>query len=245
MAANIQSAYQANLVPASFGGVGFFTSNVEARVGRRIARHEYPWRDTVFAEDMGRAFNEYRIAAFLVGDNVGQFYQALQSVCSADGPQMLVTPSYGSIMAECVQMEAVQTIENGRVLTFNLLFIEAGSVLTVTQVAADTANNLAKASVTIEDIDLQYNQDATNNIASLSTGSPLSSTDPGQGIGASGAQPPSQSPATLDSVAAGQPSNPAPDPATGSLSDRGNAAAASNVDATELIAQYGGGGIGF
>src|SRR6516225_3675055 len=103
MAANIQSAYQANLVPASFGGVGFFTSNVEARVGRRIARHEYPWRDTVFAEDMGRAFNEYRIAAFRVGDNVRQFYQSPPSVSSADGPQMLVHPSYRSIMPQCLQ----------------------------------------------------------------------------------------------------------------------------------------------
>ena len=55
------------LRPASFRGVPFdaFEEHSEAG-GRRLVRHEFPLRDTPYAEDMGRKAGQWQVEAFVL-----------------------------------------------------------------------------------------------------------------------------------------------------------------------------------
>jgi prophage DNA circulation protein len=50
-----QTPFQSTLANASFKGFPFNTHEVELKGGRRAAPHQYPFRDSVYAEDLGRA----------------------------------------------------------------------------------------------------------------------------------------------------------------------------------------------
>src|SRR5260363_186243 len=56
------SAFQ----PASWRGVPFGVREAQVRLGRRCAVHEYPQRETVWVEDLGRSARRLRFIGFLM-----------------------------------------------------------------------------------------------------------------------------------------------------------------------------------
>src|SRR5260364_371475 len=54
------SAFQ----PASWRGVPFGVREAQVRLGRRCAVHEYPQRETVWVEDLGRSARRLRFIGF-------------------------------------------------------------------------------------------------------------------------------------------------------------------------------------
>lgn len=54
------------LHPASFRGVPFAVLAADGVFGRRQAIHEYPYRDTAWIEDLGRATRSLTIRGFLI-----------------------------------------------------------------------------------------------------------------------------------------------------------------------------------
>ncbi|HSR77153.1 MAG TPA: DNA circularization N-terminal domain-containing protein, partial [Xanthobacteraceae bacterium] len=50
----LESRWWEQLQPGSWRGVPFVMDAAENRAGRRTAIHEYPYRDTVWVEDLGR-----------------------------------------------------------------------------------------------------------------------------------------------------------------------------------------------
>ena len=50
-----------NLRPASFRGVAFEVESHSESGGRRIELHEYPLRDTPYAEDLGKKAGKWQI----------------------------------------------------------------------------------------------------------------------------------------------------------------------------------------
>src|SRR5262249_16599750 len=57
----------------SWRGVGFVMDVGQTTTGRRIAIHEYPYRDSIWAEDLGKLPRRFSFQAFLTGDDVYQF----------------------------------------------------------------------------------------------------------------------------------------------------------------------------
>src|SRR5271163_2784072 len=90
------------LRPASFRGVRFYVDTANAEGGRRWADHEYPARNTPFAEDLGRAQRVWRFTGYVIGDTWPLQRDALIRACEQDGPGELVHPTIGgTVQAAC------------------------------------------------------------------------------------------------------------------------------------------------
>jgi prophage DNA circulation protein len=64
------SEWTDRLLPASFRGVPFAVRSASGRFGRRQAVHEYPFRDTVWVEDLGRNARRLTIDGFLIENSL-------------------------------------------------------------------------------------------------------------------------------------------------------------------------------
>ncbi|MGC3833949.1 DNA circularization N-terminal domain-containing protein [Moritella viscosa] len=84
-----------HLLTASFRDVTFLLEDVEGSAGRRAAAHEYPKKETSFAEDNGAAINKQSINARVVGDDYLTQLSALLGVLNQSGPGELVHPWWG------------------------------------------------------------------------------------------------------------------------------------------------------
>lgn len=128
------------LQPGSWRGVPFVLDSGDTAAGRRVAIHEYPYRDETWAEDLGRLPRRFSIQAWVVGDDCYQQRDAMMRACEQSGAGTLVHPTLGSI--ECVLME-FQTSdrrERGRVVEFQFAFIVAGDVKFPATALATAAN---------------------------------------------------------------------------------------------------------
>src|SRR5882672_1106363 len=62
--------WQAQLRQASFRGVPFGVLEGDVSFGRKTAVHQYPQRDGVWVEDLGRAARLYHLTAFLLENDL-------------------------------------------------------------------------------------------------------------------------------------------------------------------------------
>lgn len=121
-------AWRANLVDASFRGVGFQVNETEAPIaGRRLAVHEYPGRDEPFVEDLGRRTKKWSIEAFVIGDNYATVRDRLIDACDMPGAGELVHPYLGSLQVACEGCDLMERTREGRMARFSLSFVEAGA----------------------------------------------------------------------------------------------------------------------
>lgn len=125
------------------------------KAGRRVAVHEYPYRDTVWPEDLGKLPRHYQIAAFLVGDDVYQQKMAMIAKCEQPGPGTLVHPILGSLQVMLLDFTTTDRRDRGRYVEVEFEFIDAGlnTLLPATtaatgQVIANAATNLNATAAT-------------------------------------------------------------------------------------------------
>lgn len=90
-------SWKDQLRPASFRGIAFHVVSDSANFGRRVALHEYPFRDEPVAEDLGRRAREIRISAILLGADYMQRRDALIEAAESSGGGKLVHPQYGEM----------------------------------------------------------------------------------------------------------------------------------------------------
>lgn len=124
------------LQTASWRGVPFAVTGSTVKVGRRVSLHEYPYRDEVWVEDLGRAGRRISLTGFLLqdaayggGDVIAQ-RTALIAACEAQedtGTGELVHPSLGRITASLLDFECEERSERGRSFELRFTFIEAGT----------------------------------------------------------------------------------------------------------------------
>ena len=86
-----------NIQPASFRGVPFAVDGTSGANGRKVAVHAYPFRDSPWVEDLGRANREGTLEGFLLAQDIDSTRQALLDACETSGPGTLVHPTRGSI----------------------------------------------------------------------------------------------------------------------------------------------------
>ena len=139
------------LQPASWRGLGFAVNSSSIRRGRRTTVHEYPFRDQVWVEDLGRGVRAVAFSGFVVGDDCFAQRDALLAASEMAGPGELIHPSLGSLNVALVSpMEATERKDLGRVVEISFEFVEDGlsiypdddiSTTDVSATAADDADD--------------------------------------------------------------------------------------------------------
>jgi prophage DNA circulation protein len=125
----LDASWWQQLQPGSWRGVGFVMDAAETRAGRRIAVHEYPYRDTVWPEDLGRLPRRFSFQAFLVGDDVYQQRNAMIQACEQPGEGTLVHPTLGSVQCVLIDFSTTDRRERGRMVELAFSFIVSGDLL--------------------------------------------------------------------------------------------------------------------
>ena len=134
------------LQPASWRGVPFSVLSSEIQAGRKTAVHQYPFRDTVWVEDLGKKGRVYSFRGFLVGDDCYDQEDRMLGATEMPGSGELVHPSLGSLTVSLVEFTSAQEQERGRSVSLNFRFIDGSSPLypgidTATGNAVDSAAN--------------------------------------------------------------------------------------------------------
>lgn len=119
--------WRSRLVQASWRGVPFQTLAGQIKVGRRNAVHEYPFRDTVWVEDLGRSARRIAVVGFLVGDDVIDQREKLIAACEAPGDGQLVHMTLGRLTVSLIDTDIQERWDRGRYMEVTFAFIEAGT----------------------------------------------------------------------------------------------------------------------
>jgi prophage DNA circulation protein len=140
------SLWYQQLVPGSWRGVGFVLDASEGKMGRRTAMHEYPYRDTVWVEDLGRLPRRFAFQAFIVGDDCYQQRNAMVQACEQPGVGTLVHPTFGSVQCVLIDFSTIDRRERGRIVELSFQFVVAGDLTFPTSSIATGQNVLGMAS---------------------------------------------------------------------------------------------------
>lgn len=113
------------LQPASWRGVHFAVRSSVIRRGRRVVVHEYPFRDDVWVEDLGRGTRLVSFSGFLLGDDVFAQRDRMAAAAEEPGSGALVHPSLGTLQASLVEFSAGERLDLGRVVELEFSFIQS------------------------------------------------------------------------------------------------------------------------
>lgn len=115
-----------NLRAATFRGVPFKVDTHDTQGGRRTVRHDFPYRDMPFVEDMGRRGKEFSIDAYVVGDDYMRQRDEIMRACDEPGSAELVHPYLGTLQVVCTGWSLRESKSEGRMARFSLSFLEVG-----------------------------------------------------------------------------------------------------------------------
>lgn len=127
--------WQDHIHPASFRGVPFAIIDADGNFGRRQAVHEYPYRDTVWVEDLGRSTRRLTLNGFIIQSSL--IYSAadvmtqrdnLIAACESAGAGTLVHPTLGELTVSIPDggLKLRENKDSERVFEFSLTVIESG-----------------------------------------------------------------------------------------------------------------------
>lgn len=148
------------LQPGSWRGVGFVLDAAPTKTGRRVAVHEYPYRDTVWTEDLGKLPRRYQVSAFLVGDDCYLQKRRMIAACEQAGPGTLVHPILGSLQCVLIDFTTTDRRDRGRYVEVEFEFIDASAGALSPGAALATGNvvqSMATALNTVAPIALAAN----------------------------------------------------------------------------------------
>jgi prophage DNA circulation protein len=176
---SIHNVWRDALIPASYRGVMFHVETSQRAGGRRTVVHQYPKRNTPYAEDMGREATKWTITGYLIhGDRaIGSVLaqvSRLNTALDADDAGTLIHPWLGTMLVMCDRWSYSDRRERGGYFEYEMSFVEAGSPALVGQ--SDAPTNLTGAATTAETT-------ATNSIgAGLSSPNVPAAPAPGAGL---------------------------------------------------------------
>lgn len=144
-------SWQDNLHAASFRGVPFAVTEGSTSFGRRQAVHEYPYRDSVWVEDMGRGTRHIHITGFIVqsskiytASDVMTQRDSLVAAAETAGAGTLVHPTLGELTVSVTDggLRIHESMEDGRMFRFTLTVIESGLKVFAITSAADAISTV-------------------------------------------------------------------------------------------------------
>lgn len=139
--ANRAAKWRAELLPAHFDGRMFYVENGSYEGGRRIASHEYPKKETGYAEDMGRKATAFNVRGYIIvyphdDVNAPDLYRtdyriardALRERLDAGGPGALQLPTFKTVtrIVVCTQFRLTEEERFGGYCVFDMQFLERG-----------------------------------------------------------------------------------------------------------------------
>lgn len=120
------SGWRDRMQPASFRGVPFLVVSHEAELGRRVAVHEFPYRDEPFGEDLGRKTRGLTIEAYVIGAGYADARNRLVRAIEQAGPGPLKHPYLGELQVNVLSCKLREGTEEGGIARFTIEFVEAG-----------------------------------------------------------------------------------------------------------------------
>jgi prophage DNA circulation protein len=115
------------LQQASWRSLPFVVKQSTIKRGRRVVVHEYPDRDEVWVEDLGRGTRVVSFTGYVLGDNVFAQRNALAAAAETAGTGVLVHPSLGRMNATLTEFSASERFDLGRVVEINFSFIQSAT----------------------------------------------------------------------------------------------------------------------
>lgn len=152
------------LLPGSWRGVAFVMDATPTKTGRRIALHEYPYRDTVWPEDLGKLPRRYQVSAFLVGDDCYIQKKAMIAACEQAGAGTLVHPTLGAVQAVLIDFTTTDRRDRGRYVEVEFDFIDASSAAISPSATAATGDAVKSLS---DDLDTASTTALASNLDGL------------------------------------------------------------------------------
>jgi len=134
---DLPSIWRAGLMPAAFNGARFHCEANARESGRRIVEHQFPKKDSPYAEDMGRAAREFTIRAYCIvfpSDSGDPLYtldyrlprDRLMQQLEAEGPGMLQLPTQTPMRVVCSRYRMSEEERFGGYCVFDMTFLEYG-----------------------------------------------------------------------------------------------------------------------
>jgi len=128
----------------SFKGAEFYVRESELEVGRRVQVHEYPERDTPYAEDLGRKARKLQFEAYCIGPDYHIARDALIVKAEEPGSGSLRHPYHGTLTVTITSFRVRESTRNGGYAAITIQCVEAGeqafpAVTTATQRAVKQA----------------------------------------------------------------------------------------------------------
>ena len=114
------------LQTASFRGIPFKITVAEAHKGRKVAMHDYPFRDGAWAEDLGRAPRLYQFTGYIIGDLAPAMQLALDNATEQSGSGLLIHPTIGAVYVTCLSCSTSVRKDANRVIEVQWRFVEQG-----------------------------------------------------------------------------------------------------------------------
>lgn len=126
-------AWFQDLQPASFRGIPFGVFGARGSFGRRVALHEYPFRNSPWPEDVGRKTRVFNVVGFLLendiitsqGDVVAQVKNMI-AAAETNSTGTLIHPTLGSMQVQLLDLDTEEAWNQGRMIRLSLRFVEAG-----------------------------------------------------------------------------------------------------------------------
>ncbi|WP_260927354.1 DNA circularization N-terminal domain-containing protein [Novosphingobium sp. 9] len=136
--------------PASFRGVPFAVTGSDLQGGRRLAKHQYPGRDTPWNEDMGRAARSFRLRGFVLdgdiltaGGTIDAQRAALITAVEKAGEGTLIHPTLGSLTVKVDQYSIGEGLGANSYSEVEIIFAESGTQTFPTASASSSLSTTA------------------------------------------------------------------------------------------------------
>jgi prophage DNA circulation protein len=133
----------------SFRGAAFLIEADSLAFGRRVELHEFPRRDTPWAEDLGRRAREFTLNVYVLGPDYDRDRDALIAAIEQPGPGTLVHPYHGTMQVTVVRASKSESTREGGLCRFALTLVESGA-LRFPERVTDTAAAVVAAADTAE-----------------------------------------------------------------------------------------------
>jgi prophage DNA circulation protein len=165
---DLPSAWRRHWVQAKFRDAIFYVETDQRGSGRRVALHQYPKRNTPYAEDMGRAAVQIQVNGYVIGRPTsvsgaqrlvapGRDYLTMKNdlikALEQDGPGYLTLPMQHQLIdLEVMAMTytVTESRERGGMCVFQMQFVEYGNPRYRSTI--NTAAEIQKSAATVENV---------------------------------------------------------------------------------------------
>ncbi len=118
-------SWRDRLIPATFRNVPFFVASSDFTTGRRLAEHEYPFKeDGQFTEDLGRLSFGVMVEGYVLGDDYDNARDALLDALETPGPGELNHPFLKTLKVAVSTVRLRESSQDGGIAFFSIEFKE-------------------------------------------------------------------------------------------------------------------------